>query len=297
MKEDPFYIFFLHMFSDLGSKLEDEGLGVFDGKPIEHYGNTLVMDLFDLNVEHIETEAAIIINVWMWCVHELYNVLRACGQKDVDSQSKMNAALDIAAALWIGTDQRKEDSMSGNLLYHLAEEARAPFSQASSEAGVNSNILFRFHDIQSKITLGICTSDPDGYIKIRSIIKQLLGLMTVPLVQKLIHHIMKSTENNNSDFIELYTLAIAARVEVCNATAFAAMLPLFIEGDFKKENISEAIKLIQSIYPCLDMSYNDVGNYRTGEEFIDDSTQIKNLAGYSPTYNVKQVRFDRLFCD
>jgi hypothetical protein len=166
MKEDPFYSLFWHTFLSIGSKLENEELGNFDERPATEYGDTLVSDLFALNLNHIETEASIILNVWMWCVHELYNLLRACEQKDVDSQSKMNAALDIAAALWIGTDQYKGDNNSGNLLYNLAEKISVPFNQDISEAVVNTAILDGFLDIQSKIKLGTCTSEADGYIKI-----------------------------------------------------------------------------------------------------------------------------------
>lgn len=297
MKEDPFYSFFRHAFLSIGSNLENEELGSFDERPVTEYGNTLVLDLFALNVSHIKAEASIILNVWIWCVHELYNLLRACEQKDVDSQSKMNAALDIAAALWIGTDQSEGDNNSGNLLYNLAEQISVHFNQDHSEAEVNSAILTGFRDIQLNIAKGTCTSDASGYIKIRSIIKRLFGLMTVPLVQTLIHHIMEPVMSGKSNFIELYTLAIAARVEACNTTAFNAMLSLFVVGDFNEDNKDKAIQLIQNVYPCLDMSCKDVGKYRSNEGCLDNSSQFEILAGYPTTFNVEQVRFERSFYD
>jgi hypothetical protein len=290
MKEDAMYSFFRHAYLVLGSQVEGEDLGLFDERPVAEYGNTVVRDLFALNITHIETEAAIILNVWMWCVHELYNVLRACERNDATSKDDMNAALDIAAALWIGAEQPLGDNERGNLLYNLAEIAGARFDQGSAETLVNTAIIEKFKAIQLGIGQGTC-SGAGGYIEFRNIVRQVFGLMTVPLVQILIYHIMEPPIRGKSDFIELYTLALAPRLEVCNPIAYEEMLNMFVKGNFAESRKLEAIALIQSTYPCLDITCAEVGEYQSGlvAECADDSTKYTIMAGYPASSNVDQV--------
>jgi hypothetical protein len=290
MKEDAMYSLFRHAFLELGSEVEGEDLGLFDQKPVAEYANTVVGDLFALNITHIETEAAIVLNVWMWCVHELYNVLRACERNDANSQDDMNAALDIAVALWIGADQPLGDNERGNLLYNLAENAGARFDQGSAETLINTAIVEKFKAIQLGIGQGTC-SGAGGYIEFRNIVRQVFGLMTVPLVQILIYHIMEPPIRGKSDFIELYALALAPRVEVCNPVAYKKMLDMFVKGDFTESSRVEAIALIQSTYPCLGITCAEVGEYQSGlvAECADDTTKNTFLAGYPAASNVDQV--------
>lgn len=290
MKDDAIYSFFYHAFLLLGANLEGEDLGNFDTRPVGEYGNTLVNDLFLLNVTHIETEAALIFNVWMWCIHEIYNVLRACERNDDNSQSDMNVALDIAVALWIGAEQPYGSYEEGNMLYNLAEQVGTKFSQDFTEVVANTKILALFSQMQVGIEQGTCKNGTSGYLELRGIMRQLLGHMTVPLVQNLIYHIVTTNPDGKSDFIELYTLAIAPRVEVCNPTVYQELISVLVIGIFNDADETKAINLLQSIYPCLDVSCEQIGEYKGGlvAKCLDDQSLPSQMAGYPATFNVDQ---------
>ena len=107
---------FRQAFFDLGSSKEGETEGNFDGAPVEAYGDTLVNDLLSLNINDIETEAALITNVWMAAVDQLFRMLQNCKTSNI---TEGLVALDKVAALWIGEDQDEGSNEQGHLLYNL----------------------------------------------------------------------------------------------------------------------------------------------------------------------------------
>ena len=78
MSENPMFNIFRHAFLVLGEYTEGESEGTFDAKPISQYADTVVNDLFALQVDGIETDAALVMNVWMACVAELFQVVEEC---------------------------------------------------------------------------------------------------------------------------------------------------------------------------------------------------------------------------
>ena len=288
MAQDALYNLFRHTFFIIGRDIEHETPGNFDQKPIQEYANTLVNDLFTLNVTHIETEAALIHNVWMQIVHSLYDVLRGCKTNDADS---MNAALDIAAALWVGADQPYAVSDSGNLLYNLAQIAGQRFNQANGETLANTKVLDAMNEIQGKISDGTCASGEQGYMDMRYTVNQLIGSMTIPLVQILIHHIQQQPAHGGADFIELYALSILPRVDACNPAAYSTLLSMLVRNPLQADGKEEAIGTLQSVFGCLGITCEDIGSYQSGEVPLcsDDVQQPEGLAGYYPTSDVHPV--------
>jgi hypothetical protein len=289
MAQDALYNLFRHTFFIIGRDIENETAGNFDQKPVQEYANTLVNDLFALNVAHIETEAAIILNVWMQIVHSLYDVMRGCRAQDTDT---MNEAIDIAAALWIGADQPEGISDQGNLMYNLAQVAGQRFNQANGEATANTKVLDAMNDIQGKISGGTCASGDEGYLDMRSTINQLIGSMTIPLVQILIHHIQQQPADGGANFIELYALSMLPRVDACKPTAYQKLLNLLVQNSLQEGDKAEAIGTLQSVYDCLGVTCEEIGSYQSGEvqTCSDDALQPGGLAGYSPTTDVHPVR-------
>lgn len=292
MAQDSLYNIFRHTFFLIGRDIENEPAGNFDQKPVQEYADTLVNDLFALNVKHIETEAAIILNVWMEIVHALEDVLRACKAKDADS---MNASLDQAAALWIGADQPEGVNDAGNLMYNLAQIGGERFNQASGESASNVKVLDGMNDIQQKISDGTCSGDA-GYAPMRAAINQVVGHMTIPLMQILIHHIRQQPADGGANFIELYALSFLPRVEACNPTAYKKLLTLLVRNTLKEDDKDEAIGTLQSIYNCLGFSCEDIGSYQSGEvpTCSDDEVQPEGLAGYVPTSDIHPVSAHRI---
>ena len=288
MAQDSLYNIFRHTFFLIGRDIEGETAGNFDQKPVQEYANTLVNDLFALNVAHIETEAAIILNVWMAIVHELENIKRACKTQNTDA---MNGSIDIAAALWIGADQPEGASDAGNMLYNLAEVGGERFNQANGEALANTKVLDAMNDIQQKIASGTCANGDQGYIEMRSTINQLVGHMTIPLVQILIHHVQQQPADGGANFIELYALSFLPRVEACDPTAYKKLFTMMVRNTLKEADKAEAIGTLQSIYDCIGVTCEDIGSYESGEvpACADDEVQPEGLAGYSPSTDVHPV--------
>ena len=292
MSGDPMYAFFRHAFDVVGEKLEGDMPGIFDGFPVEEYANTLVRDLFESSKLEPIPEAIISLNVWMYIVHQLYDILRACQRNDNTSESDMMKALDVAAALWIGAGQEPRDNDTGNMLYNLAEKAAARFGQEENgEAFANGKFIESMLDIKVSIDTKVCQFDSiSASIQLRIIIRRMIGYMTIPLVQMLIHHVMEVATTKTSDFIELYALAIGARVKACMPNAFSEMLELFVTKDFTNSEETAAIELIQSVYPCLEITCKMVGAYRTGRACIDNvDVESLTFAGYPINSDARNV--------
>lgn len=291
MKDDAMYNFFIHAFMNLGEKTEGDELGLFDGKPVAQYSNTLVTDLLNLDKIEATPEAALVTSVWMYIVHKLYEVTRAC--QDSSGSSKMEQSLDIAAALWIGVDQEEGDIDSGNMLYNLAQQAGEHFGQGLGETTANSLIIEAFNNIQLDIENEICENNhPDAYLSLRSKIHDLIGYMTIPLIQRFIRHIMyPESSKENADFIELYALSIGARVAACEPNSYLSMINLFVGVDFKESSQEQAIELLHSIYSCVHVTCDQVGVYRDDIPECIDAPDIEKVeyAGYPQTFDVSLV--------
>ena len=294
------YNIYRYAFMKIGNKVEEEALGLFDNKPVQEYANTLVIDLFDLNIEHIETEASLVANLWMYVIHELYNVLRGCLAKDANA---MNAALDRAAAMWIGAEQPQGVSDQGNLLYNLAQVAALRFNQANGEATANKLLLDSMNSVQQDIKDGTCNSGETGYLKMRNTVNRMIDYMAIPLVQMWIHRIQKQTENNGSEFVELYALSLAPRVAACDPDNYLTILDLMVLGSLENEDDkADAIDAVQASLNCLGLTCEDIGSYESGEVpacTTEDFLPGDAFADYVPATDVGQVRngtYQKLKC-
>jgi hypothetical protein len=299
MKNDPIYNFFRHGFLQIGTKFEGEDEGLFDEHPVNEYASTLVTDLFEVGNLEAATEAVVVMNVWMYCVHQIYEVSRACKRSDANSKTDMQDALDIAAALWIGVDQGSGEEESGNMLYNIAEKAGGHFGQDSGETRVNIEVISAFDAYQLAIDIDDCGGNSNAYVEFRTLARKLIGYMTIPLMQTLIRHIMESVSVDNSDFIELYALSMGARVEACVPTAYSDMLDKFVANKFNEAEQAASIELLQSVYSCLEMDCSQVGSYQSGVvPACEDDVNPENLkfAGYPLTFDARPVRAIQLPC-
>jgi hypothetical protein len=300
MADDAMYNIYRHAFLKLGNEVEGETLGEFDQKPVQEYADTLVNDLFDLNIEHIETEAALVANLWMAIIHELYDVQRGCLAKDANA---MNAALDRAAAMWIGADQLQGAVDQGNLLYDLAQVAALRFNQANGEATANKLLLDSMTSVQQAIKDGTCNSGETGYLQMRNTVNRMIDYMSIPLVQMLIHHIQQPTANDSGEFVELYALSIAPRVAACDPDNYQDIENLMVTGGLgNDDDKADAIEAVQWSLSCLGLTCDDIGSYQSGEVMAcitQDFLPGDAFAGYFPSSDVGQVRnimYQKLKC-
>jgi hypothetical protein len=292
MSGDPLYNIYRNAFYDLGVESESDSPGKFDGHPVEEYANTLVVDLFELNSTRTETEGAIILNVWMAVVHELHSLLRGCRS---NNQDEMNGALDRATALWIGADQVRGDNLEGHLLYNLAEVAGELFGQDEGESRVNTGIMEEINSIQFNVASGTCAQD-GGYVEMRDKVRKVVSLMTVPLVQTLIHHIVQIQNEGASDMVELYGLALLPRVAACEPTKYKSMLQSMVFNSLTLENQLSALQTLQETFSCLDVTCADIGSYLNGKipqcsDAVDATSGPPALASYTPVTDVRSKSY------
>jgi hypothetical protein len=278
MNENPYYNIFRHAFLVLGNKNEGETMGMFDGNPIEEYGNTIVEDLFSLAVENIESDAAIVMNVWMVINHELFTVLDLC---DGDNDNDALARLDRAVALWVGEEQVDGVNTKGHMMYNLAEIAGSRFGQDFGETKVNTDIITLFSEMQTFIGAGTCTS---GYVAVRDQVRRAIRLMTIPLVQMMIHHTFNVSNEGGSNFVELYALALIPRIAACDPDAYANELKLNVLRELTADKSAESILALQASLSCLDVSCDDIGEYEGGVvQKCNDPITSYSMAGYTTT--------------
>jgi hypothetical protein len=279
MSEDPLFNIYRHTFQMLGER-SGGSVDFFGGRPIEEYGNTIVNGLFGLEAEHIETQAALILNVFMSAIHQLYEVMAAC---DYQNSEASMAALDRAAALWIGEGQRDGSNEHGNLLYNLAEKAGERFGQDEGETLVNTRILNLLNSLQTNLLSGnYCMNDRTS-LPVRMDVHELIELMTIPLLQDFIHHIVNVENENGSDFVNLYALALIPRVIACDPSAYENDLNFRILNTLTPEERQSTIIALQSTFSCFRISCAEVGSYMSGKvpQCDDESTDLVSLAGYT----------------
>jgi len=156
MNDNPFYHMFRYAFWDLGYNREGEGDGLFDGSPVESYADTVVQDLFALHLPAIESDAALVMNVWMASVNGIFEAMAKCREHDSDSAI---AALDKAAALWVGANQEEGSNEKGHLLYNLAENAGERFDQDRGETEVNTQVMNGFVELQMALQVDRATTN------------------------------------------------------------------------------------------------------------------------------------------
>jgi hypothetical protein len=293
MKDNPFYHMFRYTFWDLGYNKEGEDDGFFDGSPVEVYGDTIVQDLFSLDIPQIESDAALVMNVWMAAVNGIFEALAQCRAQNPDGGI---AALDRAVALWVGAGQEDGSNEKGHMLYNMAENAGERFDQDNGETTMNTNIIESFVELQTALLTGGSCDFTDnissaGYETIRKIVYRLTGIMTVPLVQNLIHHTMNVINTGGSDKVELFALGIIPRVATCDPHAYETQLKLDVLNDLKVGDEEKAIEAIQQSYSCLGLTCEDIGSYMGGViPACSDDDESFTRGGYEATQKGSRIK-------
>lgn len=275
LKDDPMFSYFVYGFDRLGRK-ERHDAGSYGNGPAHEYAHTLVSDLFDIQQIESAIMASLVLNVWMFVIHHLYEFLRSCQNHD---RSGMLQALDIAAALWIGTmDTPEAQERGGYSLYHLAQAVQTHFKHSNSDAPrgeSHANHLFvttlQSFQAQAK-TPGMCEEE-ESFVQFRSLVHQAIGYATIPLVQLLVNEVMQTEDGSPATDVAVYGFTIAPRLAICNPIYFGRFYQKFVREQFQVSEKKLNIERLQSIYSCLEVSCVHVGSYRKAgmPSCIDDN--------------------------
>ena len=279
MSNEPVYNTYLSAF-------KDEELILKDSEP-KYYADTIVTRAFDVS-KQLGADASVAIHIWMFVIHNLYDAVGNCEMSVADP-----GPIDLAYSLWVGSDQKKGYN-NGWLLYSMAEKASSYFKgdvqdASHEEADVNTKMMSWFRNARA-LTQNSTTCVPEGSAVLRNVVEQMVSLLTIPLIQLLIHYMHE--ENNN--FISLYALSVVPLIAGCNPSAFAQLKTLLIDDTYDSANFETVMELIESSYNCLQITCEDVGTYykdglnlsRLRTRACDGDIQ---LAGYLPSSSTKEV--------
>ena len=239
----------------------------------------------------LAAETAVVMNVWMEITHDLYNSVRFCK----DATEKAGESIDRAVSLWLGEDQTAGSFSTGNLLYHITQQAAQHLGQSEGEASINNRLLKLFVD--AKAMTSKCEINADTFKKLRLIIADILVKMTVPLIQNLLYYIDTLDENK----IELYALAVIPQAIACGEANFAFLRDTLVnEAEFDANAINtdffDSMRIFQQ---CLRITCDDLmegmnpyDSLRTlilNQCYDPGSVDSFKLAGYLPTSNISEV--------
>ena len=287
LKDDPMFSYFEYGFERLGQK-EGHGRGNYGSGPAHEYAHTFVSDLLQYSHGKSVILASLVLHIWMYVVHYLYEFLRSCKKRDRDG---MLHALDVAAALWIGTtDSQDGPNSSGYSLYRLAEEVQAYFehtgngSTGGTASGANHRFLSMLQSFQTQADIsGMCARD-EGHTQYRLLIRQTIGYATVPLVQSLVNEVMDTKDGAEAQDVAIFSFAIAPRLAICDPIKFRRFYKKFVRDAFRASDKLDNIAVLQSVYSCLELSCDDIGTYKkaTLPACVDENQDTKApvIAGY-----------------
>lgn len=279
---EPIYNLYMYTFKDNDGKFLDND--------VSQYADSLVMSFFDEDgifdgaAKSLPVEAAIALNIWSHVIHELHETLQKCQSNEIFDTDGVRS-LDEAVAYWIGSGS--EDS-TGHLLYHLTQEIGKYFGE-DGVVRANKNIITSFKNAAMKLnTDGACSAeDPDTIKSLRTIFNDLIGQMTVPLIQSLIHNLV---EENQRQRVNIYAHAVVPLLASCQSDTFGYLKDKLILSSYARSDVGDIISKIQSTYSCLGLRCKDIGIYYKSDvpECIDPP-EFGFLGGYKPAYDIRDV--------
>ena len=268
MGDDSTFGVFRHYFAGKAAE-EGEPNGFFLGQEASSYADALLSDAFNRNETDSIGEKILVHSVWMSVMHELHETIRGCLD---DSAVESAAALDRAAAFWLGTGAESSNDNTFNTLYDLTEVGATTFNQDS----VNLRIVESLNDLQRKIaTEGKCSDNSQATL-VRKDILGLMDLMKVPIVQNLFDAVLGS---DDFERINTYRLAAAPLLHACNGE-FAEQIDLAdLTSLSESEKLDWAETLISS-FSCFGLSCDDVGSYESNLQLDCNENDVLMIGDY-----------------
>lgn len=239
--------------------------------------------------------AALVLNVWMYATHILFQGLETC-QKivEADNPSQFNlgtAGFDEFIALWIGTGSNPGSS-SGDSLYALAEEAYIQFGGQRDEAETNTRIKSLYQEASSYLSIpNVCTKEhPESPRILWSIATQIISQMQLPLIRQLIVAILEKDAKKT----EVFAMAVVPQAAQCRPSAYKRLRDFLLTESPRFDRTGVILRDLQDIYNCFGLTCEDVGIVvdKRGVNIPDcvAANPRSPMAQYYPTTDVNSVR-------
>jgi len=243
------------------------------------------------------SSAMVYLSVWMAVVKRLYRAVQYCMTPCHESsvgkcRDDAIHALDIAMAYYAGSLEGPDGSLDGVLLYALADRLAIAFrtageygSETEGTSFVNLQIIELATDMQQ--TLLDTSESAQNCYEVESKMYEIVGLMTVPLVQGVLLSAWNSTVATDS----------TTEIEQAKGSAFAAaVLPfvytcskshaLVVSNRFGFHSDANTVEFVgvksvleQSYYGyfCLYVNCEQVGGIWNGESYETDAEPCQNV--------------------
>mmetsp|Transcript_33005 Transcript_33005/g.76042 ORF Transcript_33005/g.76042 Transcript_33005/m.76042 type:complete len:673 (-) Transcript_33005:78-2096(-) len=264
----------------------------------------------DRYIQLAVARGSIALHVWMFVAHLLYEVADSCGSnlvaRDVDQSGDGGLhAVDEVAAFYIGDNQKIGDHESGESLYNLAEKGRQYFGTTKEgQAKVNYQVITLLRQMKDIIKYSDgCKSSNNISTKndIMTNADQILKLMTIPLVQMLIHNMyeyvaFESKAKKSELLIETFAKALLPQISTCSPSTYEFLVSNLYDAEdeqnFMSSNFNDIVAALQKMYKCLGFTCAEVGSYilhgtAEAETECNDMQPGKHIVTYAPKSDIR----------
>jgi hypothetical protein len=298
MSNQPFFNFFKYSLSRVGP-LSNKHHDVSD------YAHTIVEDVFaelaakigsQKDVE-FAADAIVATHFWMQEAHRLYDAIDACESKNTDDVAE---ALDDAVALYVGANVDEKDGETGYALYSLVQEMADIFGtmDGNGDAVIHDRIMLLFNSMQYATVLqqGCKFALGDDHVVAPTLHEQaneIISLVTIPLVQKMVYHMVEEDPH----YVELYALQVTPLLAACDEQASQELQNMLILSDdgYTADQYDDVMGyLMPSLLKCMHISCEDIGSYGSfTSNQCDDGSSNTNVVGIPVSSNiVEYLRLD-----
>jgi hypothetical protein len=265
------------------------------------YADTLIRHFLENSKFHEAADAAVSLVIWLEItrlLRDTYTPLCSHDLSDDDDKDANINSLDSALALYVGQASQTGD-LGGFSLYSAAQRSdNQHYSVTAEEALANHQFIALANQLQADLRSEDSEDNTSTRCaKTRFTVDQMIAAMSIPLLQNLIHHLVK----NNTEHIHLYALAVVPLLEVCRPRDFEDLyeyLVLDVDDYEASDDLEHIVSRLQQSYPCLRVTCDHVGDYRhtyegTGTSLWPptcvDPDPLQALAGYTPTSDIQSV--------
>ena len=259
MMGTPTFTIYKHVFEIRGKHLGDKK-GEFLGRPSQHFADTIVSDLLakpGVGMDVLQ-EAILGYHMWLATSFELNQVWSECMVNNNSAQAV--AALDRVASFWFGDDD------NGVSLSQLTDSiSRAAFGQIGEEVWANLQIINSLDSLKLFLAReNTCMVGDQGLSQFRAGVDRLQSLMTIPLVQSLVHSTLLTNADEN--LVQLYMDILYPQVMACDP-AMADAIQVDGASSMTNEQKAAWAKQVVKALGCLRLDCKEIGNYTRGSLF------------------------------
>merc|ERR1712106_808520 len=221
-------------------------------------------------------------SVWMYVIREMEDAITDCKSGCEFCNDAPVHAWDEAWAFYTGSLEGESGRESGRCLYRLAEKRCTNYRTCEGGVSrVNKEILKKFSDGKRKLDQGKCD-------EIQPIKKEIVNLMSIPLIQGTLRYAHKIARGDGSPKEKAegvaFLGAIIPRLYACShQDADTVKQHMWIDGDMNasKDGFKTVKDAFQRNYDCLGVRCADIGGH------LDDLTD-----DYSKDFRPCTDRFD-----